>query len=143
MFGQSAGSILISYLLLNPNFNLARAAILESGFPATQTLFNPTRRQDDWDTFVSNVPECKGVSANNAFSCLRSASSDTILSAGNIALALGQEEFPYSPVIDGQGGIIPDIPSKLFAVGHFAKLPILTGTCLDEGKWENLCHCVY
>ena len=134
MFGQSAGSILISYLLLNPDFNLARAAILESGFPATQTLFNPTRRQGDWDSFISNVPECKGVSRNNAFGCLRSASSDTILNAGNAALAAGQEEFPYSPVIDGWGGIIPDLPSKLFAAGHFARLPILTGTCLDEGK---------
>ena len=133
VFGQSAGSILISQLLLNPNFNLARAAILESGFPASQTLFDPTRRQADWNLFVSEVPECKGVSPQNAFSCLQSASSETILNAGNTALSSIQEQFPFCPVIDGAGGIIPDIPSKLFAAGHFKKLPIMTGTVLDEG----------
>lgn len=133
MFGQSAGSIIISQLLLNPSFNLARAAILESGLPATQTLQDPTRRQADWDTFVSEVSECKGVSPLNAFDCLRSASSEAIFNAGNTALSSIQEQFPFSPVIDGLGGIVPDFPSKLYAAGHFAKLPIMTGNCLDEG----------
>lgn len=133
MFGESAGAILISYLLLNPELNLTRAAILESGSSGTQALFNPTHRQADWDFFVSSVPECKGVLSSDAFSCLRSASSETILKAGNATISIAPEEFPFSPVIDGPGGVIPDFPSRLFAAGHFAKVPVLAGTNLDEG----------
>ena len=108
MFGESAGAILISYLLLNPELNTIRAAILESGSSGTQALFEPTHRQADWDSFVSNVPECKGASSSNAFDCLRSASSETIVVAGNETISIAPEEFPFSPVIDGHGGVIPD-----------------------------------
>ncbi|KAG5220602.1 feruloyl esterase [Salix suchowensis] len=43
------------------------------------------------------------------------------------------ELFAWDPTIDGPGGILPDIPSKLLARGQFARLPFIAGTVLDEG----------
>jgi carboxylesterase type B len=39
----------------------------------------------------------------------------------------------WGPVLDGKNGIIPDLPSRLWAQGHYAKLPFISGTNLDEG----------
>ncbi|KAI5122702.1 hypothetical protein M0805_009755 [Coniferiporia weirii] len=133
VFGQSAGSIMISQLLLNSTFDLARATILQSGSAATASIFNATRGESDWELFVSAVPECDGIPSNNTFSCLRSASFDTIVSAGTAAYSASQNAFPFLPVIDNTGGIIPDLPSTLYARGQFAKLPFIAGNVLDEG----------
>ncbi|KAI5122703.1 hypothetical protein M0805_009756 [Coniferiporia weirii] len=133
IFGQSAGSMLISQLLLNSTFDLARAVILQSGSAATASIFNATRGEPNWKLFTSAVPECDGVSPNNTFSCLRSASFDTLVSAGNAAYAASRVEFPFLPVIDKADGLIPDLPSSLYARGHFAKLPFIAGDVLDEG----------
>lgn len=88
----------------------------------------------DWQLLVAAVPECSGVGAKSTFDCLRLASLDTIINATNTVFLETNEEFPFMPTIDGPGGIIPDIPSRLFARKHFAHLPFIAGTCLDEGK---------
>ncbi|KAI5122705.1 hypothetical protein M0805_009758 [Coniferiporia weirii] len=133
VFGESAGAMILSQLLLNPEFNLARAAILESGSPASAYLFKGSRREDDWQQFVSAVPECKSARPGSTFECLRSASFETIVTAGNTALDIIQEGFPFCPNIDGHGGIIPDLPSVLFARDRFSKIPVIMGTNKDEG----------
>ena len=53
------------------------------------------------------------------------------------------EEFQYVPVIDGPGGLIPDLPSTLLAEallaeGNFSKFPTMTGTNLDDGAHSSL-----
>ena len=50
------------------------------------------------------------------------------------ALTKAPELFGFDPTIDGPGGLFPDIASRLFKRGHFAKLPFIAGTTLDEGK---------
>jgi hypothetical protein len=39
----------------------------------------------------------------------------------------------WTPTIDGPGGVFPDLASRLYSRGHFAKLPFIAGTNLDEG----------
>ncbi|KAL5489735.1 hypothetical protein ACEPAI_4567 [Sanghuangporus weigelae] len=133
VFGVSAGAIILSELLLDPNFNLARAAIYESGSPATNMLFDASRREIVWQAFVSAVPRCSGAPEDDVFECLRNANTETIINATNYVNSYIQAEFPFAPVIDGPGGVIPDLPSKLYAQGRFARTPFITGTCLDEG----------
>ena len=94
-------------------------------------------REDAWQQFVSGVPECAGVPNTSTFTCLRTASLETIFNATNLALSKIQEQFPFSPVIDGPGGVIPDFPSRLFARGEFARIPFISGTDLDEGGDTN------
>ena len=151
MFGESSGAIAIAQLYLNSDFGkYARAAvrliglhmkypsdsvqILQSGSAATMFTFDALRREDDWQSFVSQVPECANAVANNTFDCLRTANLSTIVAAGNFAYGAANEELPFVPTIDGPVGVIPDFPSKLFAEGHFAQIPFIAGTCLDEGE---------
>jgi len=50
------------------------------------------------------------------------------------AIRKAPELFGFDPTIDGPGGLFPDIASRLFKRGQFAKLPFIAGTNLDEGK---------
>ena len=43
------------------------------------------------------------------------------------------QPFIFVPVLDGPDGVIPDLPSRLFAAGKFSKIPFIAGTNLDEG----------
>ena len=128
----------ISYCLLNnPRF----LQILQSGSPASNMIFNTSNRAFAWESLTSAVPECDGVPANTTFDCLRRASAETIINATNYVFTHVPAEFPFAPVIDGSRGLIPDLPSRLLKKGRFARIPVITGTCLDEG--ENFTSCVF
>ncbi|KAJ7131214.1 esterase 1 [Mycena epipterygia] len=135
VFGESAGSIMTSILFLNsPLSSLARAAIFESGSQATAALFTPERREVDWENFVSGVASCASTAkSRSTFGCLQTANTTEIFQGLSAAMTDANEEFPWDPVIDGPGGIIPDLPSVLFKRGQFARLPFIAGTNLDEG----------
>ena len=51
------------------------------------------------------------------------------------------ELFGFDPTIDGPGGLFPDIASKLINAGHFARLPFIAGTNLDEGSYTVNLKC--
>ncbi|KAJ6552221.1 extracellular triacylglycerol lipase precursor [Mycena vulgaris] len=135
VFGESAGAIMTSILFLNSPINLwARAAIFESGSQATVALFTSERREVGWQNFVSGVASCASEATSGAtFGCLSSATTEEIFAGLTTALADATEAFPWDPVIDGPGGLIPDLPSVLFARGQFARLPFIAGTNEDEG----------
>ena len=80
------------------------------------------------------MPDCVGVEPNATFDCLRNANIDTLIQAYATAGGEAQELFPFAPVIDGPEGLIPDLPSKLYAEGRFAPIPFIAGTNLDDGR---------
>ncbi|KAJ7206506.1 triacylglycerol lipase, partial [Mycena pura] len=137
VFGESAGAIMTAILFLNsPLPKLARAAIMESGSQASAPLFTPERREIDWQNFVSAVPSCASTATSGStFGCLRKANTTDIFAGLVAAMVDADELFPWDPVIDGPGGLIPDLPSVLFARGHFARLPFMAGTNQDEGTF--------
>ncbi|OBZ76232.1 Lipase 2 [Grifola frondosa] len=134
LFGQSAGAISISFLYLNSGLErYARAAIFESGSQNTFPTFEPSDRMLEWELFTNSTPECAGARQNGSFACLREASTNTLLQSWiEVAITL-EEETPFYPVIDGPGGVIPDLPSRLLAAGRFSRIPFIAGTNLDEG----------
>lgn len=73
------------------------------------------------------------ATSGNTFDCLRNATSDDIQTGLLTALSKVTENFAFDPTIDGPGGLYPDLPSKLFRQGEFARIPFITGTNLDEG----------
>lgn len=109
--------------------------IMSSGFSGTTAVFNATRRETEWTNFVNATSECSGkVGTNVTFSCMRNASLATLLSAYDTSSAVSPESFQFVPVIDGPGGLIPDLPSTLMAEGKFSRIPLITGANLDDGK---------
>jgi acetylcholinesterase len=80
------------------------------------------------------VPQCASTATSGkTFDCLKTANSSAILQGLLASLAEAPEAFGFDPTIDGPGGLFPDIPSRLFAKGQFARLPFIAGTNLDEG----------
>ncbi|RPD53051.1 esterase 1 [Lentinus tigrinus ALCF2SS1-7] len=134
LFGSSAGAISIADLYLNSGMeNLVRATISGSGFTGTIPMYNATRRETEWTNFVAATPECAGATAGNTFDCMRSTSLDTLLNAYRTSASESPETFQFVPVIDGADGLIPDLPSTLVAQGKFSRIPLMTGTNLDDG----------
>ncbi|KAJ7579027.1 esterase 1 [Mycena floridula] len=135
VFGESAGSIMTAALFLNsPLPLLARAAIFESGSAASSLTFNASHREIDWQNFVGAVPECSSLAqSGKTFGCLEKANSTAILQGLLLSEADAPEEFPWAPTLDGPSGLYPELPSVLFQKGHFARLPFIAGTNLDEG----------
>ncbi|EDR16111.1 extracellular triacylglycerol lipase precursor [Laccaria bicolor S238N-H82] len=137
VFGESAGSIMTSVLFLNSNLEkYARAAIFQSGHSTFKGNFPATHQQSDWDGFVALVPSCADlVATNNTWDCIREAPvAEIFASLVNVET---NTAAPFMPVLDGPDGFIPDYPSKLYAKGHFAKLPFIAGTNLDEAPTIN------
>ena len=109
--------------------------IFESGSAATTFEFTAARREVDWQNFVSGVPSCASLALSaNTFDCLRQANSTEMFSGVINALKKAPELFGFDPTIDGPGGLFPDIASHFLEQGHFAKLPFIAGTNLDEGE---------
>jgi carboxylesterase type B len=120
---------------LNCALNHKDQKIFESGSAATSSEFTAARREVDWQNFVSGVPSCASLALSaNTFDCLKQANSTEVFSGVINALTKAPETFGFDPTIDGPGGLLPDIASRLLKQGHFARLPFIAGTNLDEGK---------
>ena len=107
--------------------------------------FNASRREIDWQNFVSGVASCASLAkSGNTFGCLKEASSTEIAIGLNLSLAEAPELFGFNPTIDGPGGLFPDIASTFIRAGKFARIPFIAGTNLDEGLFiisvdHNIC----
>lgn len=134
IFGQSAGGIMTSILLLQPQIsNLAAAAIIQSGAGAALPFFTPERNEKAWNTFVSFVPGCSSwVGTSFSMTCLRKANTSAILEGFREVYKdpRAREEFWFSPNVDGERGLVPDLPSRLISN---IQLPFIAGANLDEG----------
>ena len=115
--------------------------IFESGSAASPLEFNAARREVDWQNFVSGVASCTSLAkSGNTFDCLKEANSTEISTGLLQSLGEAPEMFAFGPTIDGPGGLFPDIASRLIDAGHFARLPFIAGTNLDEGLFIHIPH---
>ena len=74
------------------------------------------------------------ANTSNTFDCLREANSSEIFTGLNQAIVEAPELFGFDPTMDGPKGLLPGLPSELINAGHFARLPFIAGTNLDEGS---------
>ncbi|OBZ67058.1 Lipase 1 [Grifola frondosa] len=129
IFGESSGAISISLFYLNKEVEkYARAAILESGSAGSLPVFNSTGHDYVWQAFVDATPECAQASANNTFDCLRQANFSTLVNSYGAAQAVGANALAFAPVIDGPGGLVPELPSATLAAGYYSRIPFMSGT---------------
>ena len=106
---------------------------MESGSAGSIPLFHASRRDLLWDAFTANVSTCTGMLRGSTFPCLRNASTAELLRSWEAAVNVFPDTFLFVPVLDGPDGLIPDLPSTLFAAGRIPKVPFIAGTVLDEG----------
>ncbi|KAF5325382.1 hypothetical protein D9619_009950 [Psilocybe cf. subviscida] len=132
VFGQSSGAQIISALMFNsPLHKLSRAAILQSGSSNSLTSLRASQWESSWQAFVSGVPSCNAIATSGkTLDCLSKANTTELFAAVNLTL---EKALTFGLTIDGPDGLLPDLPSTLLSEGHFAKMPFITGTNLDEG----------
>ncbi|KAJ2916198.1 hypothetical protein MD484_g4209, partial [Candolleomyces efflorescens] len=134
--GSSAGSVMTAVLFLNPNIErLARGAIFLSGSPNSLAAVAPVWREGAWQNFVTRVPSCASVAkSGRTFSCLQNATTEEITAAASVADAGALTDLVWTPNLDtGRNSVFPELPSRLYSRGRFAKLPFIAGNSRDEG----------
>jgi acetylcholinesterase len=108
--------------------------ILESGSPGTIHALRAKDREVYWQNFVSGVSSCANLTTSSrTFDCLARANSTEMFLGVNTAIAKSPSGFGFAPTIDGYKGLLPAVPSWLLPWGHFARIPFIAGTNLDEG----------
>ncbi|KAL0572541.1 hypothetical protein V5O48_009420 [Marasmius crinis-equi] len=135
LLGWSGGAIFISLHYLNLQIEkYARAAILQSGAPTL--VFDEGRSQGFWDDFIAGIPECASYAKNQSIDCLQNEQFNSTQLLGPMTAALGKsgQQFPWTGILDGRDGVIPDWPSEQYKQGHFSNIPLMFGNVLDEGS---------
>jgi carboxylesterase type B len=124
---------LLLYYHLSVVFITLFIQILESGSSNGLATFTAAQQETSWEKFVAKIPSCASVATSgHTFSCLRNATIEEITTAMVQGVELG--DLYSAPTLDtGRNSLYPDLPSRIYSKGRFAKLPFIAGTNLDEG----------
>ncbi|KAI0974806.1 carboxylesterase 3 [Xylaria arbuscula] len=144
LMGLSAGSHSIGHHLISysPENKLIsgpppfQKVILESGASTARSVFVPTHplHEQQYQEFLMQCG-VDDVSDDELFDKLRDLPYSTIVSASQSIWKKWYRtlRWPFQPVIDGPGGVIPDLPINSWNKGHVLRIPIMTGFNTNEG----------
>ncbi|XP_047451685.1 fatty acyl-CoA hydrolase precursor, medium chain-like isoform X1 [Mugil cephalus] len=126
IFGESAGGVSVSLLLLSPLSNgLFHHAIAESGTASMDILIdgNPLPATQ----MVANSSDCSLESTKSIADCMKNLDIETIV-------AVGQDERARFPItVDGH--FLKKPVAELFSKHELLTVPFMTGVNSDEGGW--------
>ncbi|KAJ3835491.1 Alpha/Beta hydrolase protein [Lentinula raphanica] len=94
--------------------------------------FGPTMTDAQIEQYTNSSATFVGCpsSGTEMFSCMRNASIGAIVGAIN-SIPAGK----FSPVVEGIGGFMPDLPSRLIHAGNFSTVEaLIAGHCTGDGK---------
>lgn len=110
--------------------------IMESGSPTTRDCrpYDAKVIEGYFNEFLSQAGCPQDLSAADTFAFLRTLPLSTISDAQAAVFNKYKPtmQWPFRPVIDGD--LIPRPPMESWRLGHFCKIPILTGFCTNEGS---------
>ncbi|KAI1026214.1 hypothetical protein LB504_011171 [Fusarium proliferatum] len=133
LHGESAGAGSVALQLVaygGKDDGLFAGAIAESTF--MPGLPSPDDLQYQYDRVV-NATDC--AEADDTLKCLRGIKSADLQSHNAKAPFDGRtyrSYFYWAPTTDGD--MFPDLPSKLYEKGEFVRVPLLSGSCTNEGS---------
>jgi para-nitrobenzyl esterase len=128
IFGESAGGSSVAYLMISPLAKgLFHRAIIESGGISSIAHLRES-------SYGLQPAEDSGIKHGSQIAELRAKTVQEILASA--APADGTDIFSttlrnYWPVVDGW--VIPADPAEMYAAGRFHRIPLLVGTCGNEG----------
>ncbi|KAL7926488.1 alpha/beta-hydrolase [Trichoderma austrokoningii] len=131
LWGSSAGAHSVGHHMLSPSRLPFHKAILESGSPTARSILSPSHPRN-----IAQLNELAMYADNNP---LDSLPVDSLIQASFAVYATHHTAvtWPFQPVIDGPGGIIPDLPLNLWrdlvSSGRAKELAVITGFCSHEG----------
>jgi carboxylesterase type B len=126
-------------LSADPARLLFHKAILESGASTARSVLAPTheRQESQFRDFLSSCSISLQLTPEETVEQLQAMPLKSILDAAAAVWVPNQNSlrWPFQPVIDGQGGIIPDIPvhRTTSSPPSGALIPVITGFNSHEG----------
>jgi carboxylesterase type B len=111
-------------------------AILESGTENNVwTLNYPQQSPETYVYQLANKTDCLRSTDAEMIACLKTKSATAIRLAQSVECTPGYFCQGYAPIVDGDGGFVPDIPLKLREEAHDdSYVPIISGICRDDGS---------
>ncbi|KAF9558576.1 alpha/beta-hydrolase [Agrocybe pediades] len=93
--------------------------------------FGPTPNETHVELSFSTAASVAGCtpSDKNVMDCMRNASPGALVSATNHV-----PHGSFSPIVQGAGGILPELPSRLITSGKFNKVDFVGGHCTGDGN---------
>lgn len=136
VFGQSAGSRSVSLLLLSPlSAGLFQGAIAQSGGPILGSEYlNPVFNGDVATVSGMGQELAARLSCDTApdvAAAMRAKSAQDVLQATNTNTGIFTTGLFFAPVFDGYA--LPDNPVTAFQAGKQHRVPLITGSTLNEG----------
>lgn len=133
LFGQSVGASSVGLMMLLPaTRELFHGVISQSGV-ATAPYTAHHKNSTNFNDYVHEVGELFNCSNDNltaVIDCLRNVeTTEFIEHRGNFPL-YDPIDPEFRPFIDGK--VLSDVPSLLFRMGQFKRVPIIIGTVKDE-----------
>ncbi|KAM0261954.1 hypothetical protein ACHAQJ_001958 [Trichoderma viride] len=131
LWGSSAGAHSVGHHLLSPSPLPFRKAILESGSPTARSILSASHPRN-----VAQLNECNMYANSKPLDTLPI---DALIQASFTVYAMHHTAvtWPFQPVVDGPGGIIPDLPLNLWRQlvdsGRAKGISVITGFCSHEG----------
>ncbi|KAM5207153.1 liver carboxylesterase 1 isoform 3-T7 [Hipposideros larvatus] len=124
IFGESAGAISVSSIVLSPLANgLFQKAIMESGVSIIPFLKAPDEERNEDLQVIANICGCSAADSEALLQCLRAKSSQELLS-------INQKTKSFTQVVDGF--FLPDEPLALLTRKAFNPIPSLIGVNNNE-----------
>ncbi|XP_054426226.1 carboxylesterase 5A isoform X2 [Pteronotus mesoamericanus] len=119
IFGESAGAISVSSLILSPLANgLFHKAIMESGVAIIPYLKAPDEERKKDLQMIANICDCNAADSKALLQCLRAKSSEELLN-------ISQKTKSFTTVVDGF--FFPDKPLELLIQKTFNSVPSIIG----------------
>ncbi|KAJ7599209.1 Alpha/Beta hydrolase protein [Mycena floridula] len=127
IYGESAGgaSVIMQLVAYGGTKPLPFKAVV-----AQSIGFGPTPTDAQVEASFTDAATHIGcpTTGSEALECMREASLGAIVSAINRARG------SFAPVLEGPGGFLPDLPSRLIRSGNFSNVDLMAGHCTGDGK---------
>jgi para-nitrobenzyl esterase len=133
--GESAGAGSVCMHTVSPGSRgLFHRAISESGGCTTRAVTDPSALNAKLEQFATDHG-CSGV---GVLDCLRNKDVSDLVSQTPVDRTMGMAAlsvaFSFGPVVDGQGGFMPEPAIDLFDRGEVAKVPYILGSNTNEAQ---------
>ncbi|CAH1797487.1 unnamed protein product [Owenia fusiformis] len=140
LFGQSAGASAVGLHMLSPKSEgYFQKSIAMSGSDLCGWGYNDPEVDDvlRYATQLAELQNCTTETTQAMVECLRGVDFESLIAdAGSVSPKSGDPAvlFPWVPVVDGEGGFLPDTPKRLRERGQFKKIPTMAGVTSHESS---------
>jgi len=139
IFGESAGAGSVCMHLASPGSRgLFHRAVSQSGGCTQRSGVSADSDREVLNEQIAMYAADRGCEGEDVLACLRELPASEFISEDMVDRTMGpgalRANFRFGPVIDGEGGFLPEAAKELFDRGEIADVPYILGTNTEESQ---------